>query len=67
MYYNTEVPHGLLTAGCWGECSLRQCSLWGLELCPQLILDLKVILQTNGFGNREAWMKVDLSSRAPRI
>lgn len=38
-----EVPHGLLPAGCWG-----------LGICPQKILDLKIILQTKVFGSREA-------------
>lgn len=48
-----EVPHGLLPAGCWG-----------LGICPQIILALKIILQTNLFGSRETWMKVELSCRA---
>lgn len=48
-----EVPHGLLPAGCWG-----------FRMCPQIILNLKTILQINLFGSREAWMKVELSCRA---
>lgn len=58
-HHNPEVPPGPLTAGCWGECSLRR--------CPQLILNLKLILQTNRFGNTEAWMKVKLSFGALRV
>lgn len=40
------------------------CRMLGLRMCPQIILILKIILQTNLFGSREAWMKRELSCRA---